>query len=73
MTEQEQDKDYDKEKPVDEGDVVELEIEDLGSKGDGIARINGFIIFVPGGEIDETYDVEITSVGHKFAFGEIQE
>jgi len=73
MTEQEQDKDYDKEKPVDEGDVVELEIEDLGSKGDGIARIDGFVIFVPGGEVDETYEVEITSVGRKFAFGEIQE
>ncbi len=58
-------------KPVAEGDVVELEIEDLGSKGDGIARVEGFVIFVPGGEVDETYDVEITSVGRKFAFGEI--
>ncbi len=58
-------------KPVAEGDVVELEIQDLGSKGDGIARVEGFVIFVPGGEVDETYDVEITSVGRKFAFGEI--
>lgn len=65
------DEDYDK--PVSEGDIVELEIEDLGSKGDGIARVEGFVVFVPGGEVDETYDVEITSVGRKFAFGEITE
>lgn len=60
-------------KPVSEGETVELEIEDLGSKGDGIARKEGFVIFVPGGEVGESYDVEITSVGRKFAFGEITE
>jgi len=65
------DQDYDK--PVSEGDVVELEIEDLGSKGDGIARVEGFVVFVPGGEVDQEYEVEITSVGRKFAFGEITE
>lgn len=63
--------DYDK--PVDEGDVVEVEIDDLGSKGDGIARVDGFVVFVPGGEVGETYEVEVTSVGRKFAFAEIQE
>lgn len=65
------DNDYDK--PVEEGEIVELEIEDLGSKGDGIARVEGFVVFVPGGEVGESYDVEITSVGRKFAFGEIEE
>ncbi|WP_414836954.1 TRAM domain-containing protein [Candidatus Nanohalococcus occultus] len=65
------DNDYDK--PVEEGETVELEIEDLGSKGDGIARVEGFVVFVPGGEVGEKYDVEITSVGRKFAFGEIEE
>lgn len=58
-------------KPVSEGEEVEVEIEDLGSKGDGIARKEGFVIFVPGGEVGETYEVEVTSVGRKFAFGEI--
>lgn len=72
-TTEEQNNDEGFDKPVEEGDIVELEIEDLGSKGDGIARIEGFVIFIPGGEVDETYDVEITSVGSKFAFGEIAE
>lgn len=65
------DEEYDK--PVSEGETVELEIEDLGSKGDGISRVEGFVVFVPGGEVGESYDVEITSVGRKFAFGEIAE
>ncbi len=60
-------------KPVSEGEYVEVEIEDLGSKGDGIARKEGFVIFVPGGEVGETYEIEVTSVGRKFAFGEIAE
>nr|EGQ39883.1 MAG: putative RNA-binding protein, TRAM domain family [Candidatus Nanosalinarum sp. J07AB56] len=60
-------------KPVSEGETVEVEVEDLGEKGDGIARVDGFVVFVPGGEVGESYDVEVTSVGRKFAFAEIQE
>ncbi len=67
------DSDQEFDKPVDEGEIVEVEIDDLGSKGDGIARIDGFVIFVPGGEVGETYNVEVTSVGRKFAFAEIEE
>ena len=68
-----EDEDQDFDKPVSEGDIVEVEIDDLGSKGDGIARVEGFVVFVPGGEVGETYDVEVTSVGNKFAFAEISE
>lgn len=71
--EEEDEEKPDFDKPVSEGDVVELEVEDLGSKGDGIARVEGFVVFVPGGEVGKKYNVEITSVGRKFAFGEIEE
>ncbi len=71
--EQEAEEEEDFDKPVSEGEIVEVEIEDLGSKGDGIARKEGFVIFVPGGEVGEAYDVEVTSVGRKFAFAEISE
>ena len=67
------DDEEDLDKPVSEGETVELEVEDLGSKGDGIARVEGFVVFVPGGEVDTKYNVEITSVGRKFAFAEIEE
>lgn len=71
-TEDSQD-DEDFDKPVSEGEFVEVDVEDLGSKGDGIARKEGFVIFVPGGEVGESYEVEVTSVGRKFAFAEIAE
>ena len=67
----EDEEDFDK--PVSEGEIVEIEVEDLGSKGDGIARVEGFVVFVPGGEVGKSYDVEITSVGRKFAFAEIED
>lgn len=66
-----EDEEFDK--PVSEGETVEVEIDDLGSKGDGIARVEGFVVFVPGGEVGESYEVEVTSVGRKFAFAEIVE
>lgn len=72
-TQDDSDDEEDLDKPVSEGEITEVEIEDLGSKGDGIARKEGFVIFVPGGEVGETYDIEVTSVGRKFAFGEINE
>jgi len=72
-SEESSDDEEDLDKPVSEGETVELEVEDLGSKGDGIARVEGFVVFVPGGEVDTKYEVEITSVGRKFAFAEIEE
>jgi len=59
--------------PVEEGDKVVVTIEDMGSKGDGIARIEGFVIFVPETEIGETVEIEIDTVGSKFAFGKVVE
>lgn len=58
-------------KPVEEGKTYTVTVEDLGSKGDGIARVEGFVVFVPDTEVGETVKVEINSVGRKFAFGEV--
>ncbi len=59
--------------PVDEGDEVVVDIEDVGSKGDGIARIKGFVIFVPETDIGETVRVEVENIGSKFAFAKVIE
>jgi predicted RNA-binding protein with TRAM domain len=61
------------EPPVEEGEVIEVEIEDLGDQGDGIARVGpGFIVFVPDTEIGDRVSVEITSVKETVAFGEVR-
>ena len=64
---------YFMQKPVKVGDVVNVKIEAVASKGDGIAKIEGFVIFVPGGKEGQEVKVKITEVKPRFATGEIQE
>lgn len=56
--------------PVEEGKEYDVTIESIGSKGDGIAKIQGFIIFVPGVKTGDTIKVRITSVRRNFATAE---
>jgi len=57
--------------PVEPGEVRYVEIEDLGKQGDGIARVErGYVIIVPGAEVDDRVKVEITEVKSNFAVGE---
>jgi len=58
-------------KPVKEGDECDVTIETLGSKGDGIAKIQGFIIFVPNVKPGDHVKVKITSVRSNFATAEV--
>ena len=57
--------------PVNVGDEVEVNIEAVGEKGDGIAKIKGFVIFIPGAKQGENVKVRITKVLRKVGFGEI--
>lgn len=60
--------------PVEEGEIRYVEIEDLGKQGDGIARVErGYVIIVPGADINERVKIEITGVKSNFAVGEIIE
>ncbi|WP_135823402.1 23S rRNA (uridine(2552)-2'-O)-methyltransferase [Halorussus ruber] len=59
--------------PVEEGDVVEVEIVDEGSEGDGVAKVDNYTVFVPGGDEGDVVEVEITEVKPRFGFGEVVE
>lgn len=62
------------EPPVKEGERREVEIEDIGEQGDGIARVKrGYVIIVPDTEIGERVTVEITKVRQNVAFAEVLE
>jgi predicted RNA-binding protein with TRAM domain len=39
--------------------------------GDGIAKIQGFVIFVKNGKVGDKVKVKVTSVGNRFAIAEI--
>lgn len=56
--------------PVTEGQEIDVVIDDIGSRGDGITRIQGFLIFVPKTKVGERSKVKIVNVGRKFAIAE---
>ncbi len=58
-------------KPVKPGDEVEVKVEAVATKGDGIAKKDGFVIFIKGAKEGETLKVRITEVKERFAVGEI--
>lgn len=53
------------------GMEYKVEIDSLGSKGDGIAKLGNFVIIIPRGEVGNAYRIRITNVREKYAFGEI--
>ncbi len=57
-------------KPVKVGDVVQVAIEAVASKGDGIAKKDGFVIFVKDAKQGEQMTVRITEVRARYAIGE---
>lgn len=56
--------------PVKVGDELDLKIEAVGEKGDGIAKVKGFVIFVPNTQKDQECKVRINKVLRKVGFGE---
>ena len=56
--------------PVSEGDEETVIIEAIGKKGDGIAKIDRYTIFVPNTNVGEEVKVKITKVLPKYAFAE---
>lgn len=57
--------------PVQVGKEYEVEVTAISEKGDGIARIQGYVIFVRSGKIGQNAKVRIISVGERFAISEI--
>ncbi len=52
---------------VEAGKEYDVEIEDISKQGDGIARVEGFVIFVPETKVGDETKVVIDRVMRKFA------
>ncbi|TLX93154.1 MAG: TRAM domain-containing protein [Thaumarchaeota archaeon] len=61
----------DRPKPVETGKEYDVSITEISRKGDGIARIEGFVIFVKGGQAGQNVKVKITQVGGRFATADL--
>ncbi len=57
-------------KPVKVGDELEVTIEAVAAKGDGIAKKDGFVIFVPGTAVGDKIMIRITAVKSSCAVAE---
>jgi predicted RNA-binding protein with TRAM domain len=57
-------------RPVEEGKEYEVTIDAKGAKGDGIAHVEGFVLFVAGGEVGQKVKVRVTAVKRTFAIAE---
>ncbi|MFC6786667.1 SAM-dependent methyltransferase [Halobaculum halobium] len=56
--------------PVSEGDRLTVEVTDTGEEGDGVARVDGYTLFVPGAEAGETVEIVVDDVKPRFGFTE---
>ena len=56
--------------PIKEGEEYDVKIEDVGKEGDGITRIEGFVVFVPDTKAGDEVKVKIVSVRRRFGFAE---
>ncbi|MBI3036206.1 TRAM domain-containing protein [Candidatus Woesearchaeota archaeon] len=61
----------DKVAPVRVGEEVDVTIEAVGAKGDGIAKKEGFVIFVPNASKGDSVRIRITKVLNNMAFAEV--
>src|SRR3989344_1908991 len=57
--------------PVREGEELDVKIEAVGEKGDGIARKDGFVLFVPGVKEGDEVHIKVTRVLRKVGFAEV--
>lgn len=57
--------------PVRIGDELNVTIEAVGEKGDGIAKKDGFVLFVPNTQEGQNVRVRITKVLRKVGFAEV--
>lgn len=61
------------EKPVEEGETYEVDIIGEGKEGDGVAKINNFVVFIAGANEGEHVNVRIKEVKARSAIGEVVE
>ncbi len=57
--------------PVNAGETYEVAINAVGEKGDGIARVKGFVLFVPNTKKGDYVKVKVTKVLAKVGFAEV--
>lgn len=57
--------------PVEVGKEYEVDVTEMSRQGEGIARIQGFVILIPNAKPRDHVKIRITRIGHMTANAEI--
>jgi predicted RNA-binding protein with TRAM domain len=58
-------------KPVEIGKEYEVEIQETSRRGEGIARIQGLVIFIPNTKPGDHIKIKVTKISSRFAEAEV--
>ncbi|MCP8304797.1 MAG: TRAM domain-containing protein [archaeon] len=64
-------KTYSKAKPVKVGDELDVKISEISRRGDGLTRVEGFVIFVPNTKQGDNVKIKITQIKPGHAVGQV--
>jgi predicted RNA-binding protein with TRAM domain len=60
-------------KPVEVGKEYDVDIQETSRRGEGIARIQGLVIFVPNAKSGDHVRIKVTRISSRFAEAEVIE
>lgn len=58
-------------KPVEMGKEYDVDIQEISRRGEGVARIEGLVIFVPNAKQGQHVKIRVTRISGRFAEGEV--
>lgn len=58
---------------IEEGETYELRVESVGNKGDGIAKVDKYLVFIPGTSKGEVVMAKVKKISGTLAFAEVVE
>ena len=53
-------------------DIINVDIIDIGSNGEGVAKVDDIVVFIPFALLGENVDIHILKVNKKIAFAKIK-
>ncbi len=60
-------------RPVEAGKEYNVAVIELSRRGDGVAKMQGFVIFVKGAKVGDKVRIRVESVGPRFAIASVIE
>ncbi|MEM0010346.1 MAG: TRAM domain-containing protein [Candidatus Bathyarchaeia archaeon] len=58
-------------KPVELGKEYDVEVREVSKRGDGVARIQGLVTFIPNAKPGDRVRIRITKISRRFAEAEV--